>query len=111
MNFNMKLHDKYFYMVKSNIKTLEVRLLDEKRKKLNIGDTITFSNSADEHIAVKVISIKIYDNFKDLLNNNNISKIGLADNCIEEALIQLNSIYPKEKCLLHKVLAIEFKKK
>ena len=110
MNFNMNLQDKYFYMIENEIKTLEVRLLDKKRKKIKIGDTITFYCSDDKHINVKVTSLKIYDSFEDLLKDNNISEIGLNTNSIEEAIFQLNSIYPKEKSSIYKTLAIGFSK-
>lgn len=110
MNFNMNLQDKYFYMVENNIKTLEIRLLDKKRRKIKIEDTITFSCSSGKHITVKVGSIKIYDCFENLLKDNDISKIGLNTDSIEEAIFQLNSIYPKEKSSIYRALAIGFSK-
>ncbi|NLK94699.1 MAG: ASCH domain-containing protein [Clostridiales bacterium] len=111
MNFIMNLQDKFFNMVKSGNKTLEVRLLDDKRKKLMVGDTIEFSNSTNEKISVIIISIQIYDNFIDLLKDNNYLDIGLNNSTEEEALNELYSIYPKEKSSKYKAIAIKFIKK
>ena len=107
MNYNMNLQDKFFDLVKNNSKSLEVRLLDDKRKKLNVGDIINFYNSNNEIISVKVISLKVYNNFEELLQNNNPTEIGLVDSS-KNIIDQLYSIYPKEKCSLYKVLAIKF---
>ena len=40
--FIMKLNSEMFDKVKSGKKTYEVRLLDEKRQKIGVGDTIIF---------------------------------------------------------------------
>lgn len=110
MVFNMNLQDNFFNMVRNNSKTLEVRLLDDKRKALKIGDTIIFSNSSNQMIPVTIISLNIYNNFEELLQNNNSVEIGLINSSPENTLKQLYSIYPKEKCCQYKVLAIKFKK-
>ena len=44
MKHNMKLQNKSFKMIKNENKEIEMRLNDEKRKKLSIGDTIEFTN-------------------------------------------------------------------
>lgn len=41
-NHNMKLNEEPFDMMKSGIKDIEYRLNDEKRRQIQIGDTITF---------------------------------------------------------------------
>ena len=38
----MKLNNKPFNMIKNGRKNIELRLYDEKRRKLNIGDEIIF---------------------------------------------------------------------
>lgn len=110
MVFNMNLQDNFFNMVRNNSKTLEVRLLDDKRKALKIGDTIIFSNSSNQTIHVTIISLSIYNNFEELLQNNNPVEIGLINSSKKDTIEQLYSIYPEEKCYQYKVLAIKFKK-
>lgn len=45
MTHHMKLHSEPFGMIASGEKTIELRLYDEKRQKLKLGDTIIFTNS------------------------------------------------------------------
>ena len=42
MTHNMKLNDAPFETIKNGKKTIELRLYDEKRRKIKIGDTICF---------------------------------------------------------------------
>ena len=44
-NHIMNLNPSPFKMIREGNKTIELRLYDEKRKKLSIGDTITFINT------------------------------------------------------------------
>ena len=44
MKYNMKLNNEPFNLIKNGTKTVELRLNDEKRKLLNIGDKIEFTN-------------------------------------------------------------------
>ena len=43
---NMKLNPYPFEMIKSGQKTIELRLLDEKRQLIKVGDTIVFTNTS-----------------------------------------------------------------
>jgi ASC-1-like (ASCH) protein len=36
MKYNMKLKEKYYNLILNNKKTVEIRLLDEKRKKIKM---------------------------------------------------------------------------
>ena len=42
MKHNMRLKKEPFEKICAKKKTVELRLLDEKRKKVNVGDTIEF---------------------------------------------------------------------
>ena len=44
MIHEMKLNDKAFNNIKSGIKKFELRLYDDRRKNINLGDTIIFHN-------------------------------------------------------------------
>lgn len=108
MNVDMNLSQKYFTLLKNGFKDIEVRLLDEKRADLKVGDKIIFRNLNDT-ILTTVLNIKIYDSFNDLINNISLERIGLSEPK-ECALSELYSIYPKEKLKEYKILAIEIKK-
>jgi ASC-1-like (ASCH) protein len=68
MEYEMKLSDKPFEKIKSGKKKIEVRLCDEKRRKINIGDIITFYKLPDkkEFVKVKVIGLSRFSSFKNL---------------------------------------------
>ena len=38
----LNVKEKYYNMLKSGTKTIELRLFDEKRRKIKVGDTIEF---------------------------------------------------------------------
>ena len=43
------LHKEIFDIVKDGVKDVEIRLNDEKRKRLSVGDTLIFINRGDEN--------------------------------------------------------------
>ena len=61
-NHDMKLNEEYFNLIKNDIKNIEYRLNDEKRKQIQIGDTITFYKLPlkNENIKVSVVDLKYY---------------------------------------------------
>ncbi|WP_111937960.1 ASCH domain-containing protein [Clostridium paraputrificum] len=108
MNHNMNLTEKYFRLLESGIKDIEVRLLDKKRSILKEGDTITFTNQNKE-IVTKIIKISTFNSVIDLVDSVPLSRIGLS-NLKSIATKEILDIYPKEKLNDHKILAIEIKK-
>lgn len=68
MEHEMKLNAKAFADVKAGLQKYETRLLDEKRGKISIGDTINFSKlpELNEKVLVKVIRIIKARDFEEL---------------------------------------------
>ena len=63
----MKLHHAPFEKIKSGEKTIELRLFDEKRQKINPGDKIVFTNNATgETLTKTVLKLHRFDSFEDL---------------------------------------------
>ena len=64
----MKLQESPFERIKNGTKTVEFRLYDEKRSKINIGDQIEFSKLPDlqETILVDVLDLYREDTFENL---------------------------------------------
>ena len=59
--------------IKNKTKTIEMRLNDEKRSLIKIGDSIVFTNNVSgETLEVEVIDIKKYRDFKELYKDYNI---------------------------------------
>lgn len=109
MLHKMKLQPNPFYQIKSGRKTIEIRLNDEKRKLVSIGDEIEFSNIDDqEHkILTKVTGLTTAKTLKDLFD-----KIGTYDAGWEhtegsaQAAQDMHKYYSEEKELQYGALGI-----
>ena len=77
----MRLNPEPFGLTKSGIKKTEVRLNDEKRKSIKIGDIIVFSKRPElkEKIEVKVIGRKEYSEYpSDYYSKEEQEKYGIV---------------------------------
>ena len=73
----LNLYSDAFNLIKQGIKTIELRLNDEKRQKIYISDYIQFINLDNKEILeVKVKNIYKYKNFKDLYKDFDKVTIG-----------------------------------
>ena len=63
----MRLHPNPFEMIKGGTKTIEIRLNDEKRKSIKVGDLIKFISreNPEEAFQVEVVRLDVFDSFKD----------------------------------------------
>ena len=105
----MHLSDEPFEWIKSGKQSVELRLFDEKRKKINIDDIIIFTKlSSDDKIKVKVKGLARFSTFKDAFMF--IPKTYLAhDNLtLEEQIDRMRRYYPKDKEEKYGLLAIWF---
>ena len=67
MKHEMKLNNEPFECIKNGTKTIELRLNDEKRKLLNIGDKIEFTNiTNNEKLLVKIENLYYFSSFEEL---------------------------------------------
>lgn len=77
----MKLHKEPFALVASLQKTVELRLYDEKRRLINVGDIIEFTNTSTlEKIRCLVKGIHVFENFKELYEHFDSIAIGYKEN-------------------------------
>ena len=83
----MKLEPSPFSQIKNGTKTIELRLYDEKRRKLSQGDIIHFCNTenTDEVISTKVIELYIFDTFEELYKDLPLLECGYTKDDISEA--------------------------
>lgn len=103
----MKLWDESFIAIKNKTKTIEMRLNDEKRSKIKVGDTIEFTNIATlERITARVINIYKYTDFEELYQQHNKISIGYKEDEIADPNDML-MYYKKEEILKYGVLGIE----
>lgn len=71
---------------KEGTKTIELRLFDEKRRKIQIGDIIEFSNTeTGEKIGAKVSAQYVFDSFESLYKELSLLECGYTEADIETA--------------------------
>lgn len=79
MKHYMKLQNDPFIKIKNKTKKIEMRLNDEKRRKVKIRDLIEFTNiKTGEKLFVKVINLHYYHDFDELYKNHDKISIGYS---------------------------------
>ena len=103
----LRLHNNPFELIKSGIKTIEMRLYDEKRKLIKEGDIIRFTNRVTgEIIDTKVIKLHLFNDFNELYNAFDCVSLGYKET--KEANPQDMEQYDsKEEQCKYGVVAIE----
>lgn len=99
MIHEMKLQPKYYNYILNGTKRIELRLNDEKRQIIKVGDKIKFLKepNLNESFEVKVIELIKYNSFIDLFNDYDISILSNKSMSKEELLKDLEKFYTKEK--------------
>ena len=105
----LKLATEPFNAIISGNKTIESRLYDVKRQKIQIGDRIIFTNrdNSEQTVTAEVIGLLRYATFRDLFSHNNPRKFG-GDN-VEWLENQISEFYSIEDQKIYGVVGIEFK--
>ena len=82
----MKLNPAPFEQIKSGEKTIELRLYDEKRKKIEAGDTIIFTNTkTGEQIRKTVKVLHRFDSFAELYQTMPLLQCGYTAEDVDTA--------------------------
>ena len=109
MKHKMRLNNSPFELIKNGTKTIELRLNDEKRQLINIGDIIEFENRITKEIIVtEVTNLHKYNNFEELYPNFNKISLGYQDYEIASPK-DMEQYYPKEEQTKYGVIGIEIK--
>ncbi len=108
----MKLLESPYERISSGKKTIEIRLYDEKRQGLNIGDIIEFSKLPDleDKVKVEIVALLRYKSFKDLVNDFGMEYYDYPkDYSVEDFVNSIYTIYSKEKEQQYGVLGIKIR--
>lgn len=107
----MKLQPEYYNFIKSGTKRIELRLNDEKRQLINIGDKIIFFKepSLDESFEAIVVDLLHYSSFVELFEDFDISILSDKSMSKQELLSTLEKFYTPEKQLKYGILGIKIK--
>ena len=112
MIHTMHLSKEPFHQIWSGCKTIEFRMLDEKRRRINIGDTIKFYYNDDPKISMEVTVTALYKatSFKELFEMIPLTKCGYGTDDVEDAYLEMEKFpgYSKENQEKFGVIGIEF---
>ena len=101
-----------FEVVANQTKTVEVRVNDEKRRRLKIGDKILFLKRPEENETIEAIveDLVYYKDFKDLMADYTIEEVYLKGYSKDYFLDLLKRFYSDEEIKEYGTVAIRFKK-
>ncbi len=105
----MKLYAEPFEKIKNGQKTIELRLWDEKRQKIKIGDTIVFTNTTNgEKLKSSVLQLHRFNSFEALYQSLPLLKCGYTEENIDSAnASDMEAYYSAEDQTKYGVVGIE----
>lgn len=109
MTHYMKLHPQPFSMIRSGKKIYELRLLDEKRRKIAPGDTLVFTNTeSGEQIPCSVKNLHIFASFEQLYRALPLDRCGyLPEELFRASPADMEAYYATDEQKLYGVVGIE----
>ncbi len=112
MTHFMNLHPQPFSNIADGTKTIELRLFDEKRKRISVGDTIIFKNTQDgsKTLSCLVTKLHIFSDFEELYAALPLVKCGYLPHELASASAKdMEVYYPMEKQKNFGVVGIEIR--
>lgn len=108
----MHLEKEPFSKIISGEKKVELRLFDEKRKKIRINDLIEFQLlDSDKKITVKVTGINVFPTFKELYESIPLEDLGYSESDVNAAKPEdMLEYYSFEDQIKHSVVALRIEK-
>ena len=113
MLHEMTLFPKPYASIASGRKTIELRLYDEKRQSIQIGDQIQFTHSEDtsKSTLCEVVQLYVFKDFTELYENLPLLKCGYTADDVDNAHPDdMLTYYSKEKQAQYGVVGIELKR-
>ncbi len=112
MLHEMRLYPSPFKKIYDGIKTIELRLYDEKRSKISVGDEICFIHSENNQLRIyaEVTALHRFSSFKDLFEALPLTKCGYTEENVSDASPEdMRRYYSAEKEAEYGVVGIEFR--
>lgn len=109
MTHYMNLHPQPFSMIACGAKTIELRLLDDKRKLICVGDTLVFKNTQTaDTLSCTVKKMHVFADFDQLYKSLPLDKCGYLPHELKSASPKdMQAYYPLEKQAQYGVVGIE----
>ena len=108
--FTMSVRHKYFELIKSGQKDIELRAYDEKRRKMKAGDKFLLfdAENPDESIICEILNMHIAPDFESLFKKIDIKRSGF-DN-LDELIDTVTKFVSREELQREQVVGIEIKR-
>ncbi len=105
---SMQLQSVPFAMIKAGTKTIELRLYDEKRRKIGVGDRIEFTDTeTGERMTVRVLRLSVFDSFAELYQKLPLLACGYTEEDVATAAPEdMDSYYTPEEQQKYGVVGI-----
>lgn len=103
---HMHVQENYYNQLKSGLKTVELRVNDEKRQSIKVGDTVIFKPQgfAQDALKMEVKNCIYAPSFDELLKQINEDALGSVSKI--EQLVALNKFYEPEEVKVYGVLGM-----
>ena len=109
MKHYMHLNEEPFEKIRNGTKTIEMRIYDEKRRKMHKGDIIEIENrSTGEIMTVEILNMYVLSSFREIYAKWNKVALGYNEEDIAKPE-DMEQYYPKEEIDENGVVAIELK--
>ena len=104
------LHPEVFDIVMNGVKDVEIRVNDEKRRQLKVGDTLLFVKRPDDLESVRAVvkNLVYFSSFEEVMDAYEMKRIYLENTTREEYLQLMKKFYSDEEVKKNGVVAIEF---
>ena len=108
--FTMSVRHKYFEMIKTGQKDIELRAYDEKRKKMKTGDRFLLydAENPNESIICEILNMHVAPDFESLFKNLDIKRSGFQN--MKELIDTVTKFVSYEELQREQVVGIEIKR-
>ncbi len=109
MRHTMNLQPAPMQMIRSGRKNIELRLYDEKRQRISIGDTIEFTNTENSKDVLRVVvkNMYVFGSFDELYRKLPLLECGYTEANIDLAsALDMEQYYSKEQQSKYGVVGI-----
>lgn len=110
MTHTLNLHPQPFAMIADGRKTIELRLWDEKRSQIKVGDTLVFVHTGDaaRTLTARVTALHLFPDFAALYAALPLEKCGyLPEEIATASPADMNVYYSAERQAQYGVVGIE----
>ena len=106
----MSVRHKYFEMIKSGQKDIELRAYDEKRRKMKTGDRFLLydAENTNEFIICEILNMHVAPDFESLFKNLDIKRSGFQN--LDELISVVTKFVSPTELQREQVVGIEIKR-